>query len=61
VVAAHHDRLQEPMGLQGTGELLQPLGIEMLPWLIGVGVHLRYREMHQRRIANRVCAFQEGA
>ena len=60
-MAAHDDGLQEPLCLQGTGEFLQSLGIEMLPWLIGIGVHLRHREMQQFGIANRVCAFQEGS
>ena len=57
MVTAHDDGLQEPLRLEGTGEFLQPLGIDMLPRLVGIGVHLQHREMQQFGIAKRLCAF----
>src|SRR5437764_110424 len=45
MVTAHDNGLQESLRLEGTGEFLQPLGVEMLPRLIGIGVHVRLSYM----------------
>ena len=61
MLASHHDRLQEPLRLQGTGKFLQPLRIKMLSRLVGIRVHLRHRQLQQFGLTSRLCPFKEGS
>ena len=61
LLAAHHNGLQEPLRLQGSGEFLQPLRIKMLSRLVGIRMHLRHRQLQQFGLASRLCPFKEGS
>jgi hypothetical protein len=55
----HHNRLDDTLLPYGMRQLLQTLGIEVLPGLLWIGPNLRHGKIDQLRIAGNVDPLKE--